>query len=369
MQTCKIKKLVINNRLLKVCPFISRKKCVIYAPLQSQYGPHLVMRIGQYQLRNCLIAAPMAGITDKPFRSLCYDMGAGMTVSEMLSSNPQVWKTDKSRLRMVHRDELGVRSVQIAGNDPDEMAAAAQINVESGAQIIDINMGCPAKKVNRKLAGSALLRYPEIVKSILEGVVKAVDVPVTLKIRTGWSPEERNCIEIAKLAEDCGIQALTIHGRTRACLFNGEAEYDNIRAVKQTVTIPVIANGDITDPLKARAVLDYTGVDALMVGRAAQGRPWIFREIQHYLDTGEILPPMPMAEVQRIMLAHVQELHDFYGQGKGARIARKHVSWYLKEHAPDDQFRRSFNTIEDASEQLEVLEAFFENFCVNKDKS
>lgn len=329
-------------------------------------APILVMRIGQYQLRNCLIAAPMAGITDKPFRSLCYDMGAGMTVSEMLSSNPQVWKTDKSRLRMVHRDELGVRSVQIAGNDPNEMAAAAQINIESGAQIIDINMGCPAKKVNRKLAGSALLRYPDIVKSILETVVKAVDVPVTLKIRTGWSPEERNCIEIAKLAEDCGIQAITIHGRTKACLFNGEAEYDNIRAVKQTVTIPVIANGDITDPLKARAVLDYTGADALMVGRAAQGRPWIFREIQHYLDTGEILPPMPMAEVQRIMLAHVQELHDFYGQGKGARIARKHVSWYLREHAPDDQFRRSFNAIEDASEQLEVLEAFFENFCVNK---
>lgn len=325
--------------------------------------PPLVMRIGQYQLRNCLIAAPMAGITDRPFRSLCYDMGAGMTVSEMLSSNPQVWKTDKSSLRMVHRDEPGVRSVQIAGNDPDEMAAAAQINVESGAQIIDINMGCPAKKVNRKLAGSALLRYPDLVESILSAVVKAVDVPVTLKIRTGWSPEERNCIEIAKLAEDCGIQALTIHGRTRACLFNGEAEYDNIRAVKQTVAIPVIANGDITDPLKARAVLDYTGADALMVGRAAQGRPWIFREIQHYLDTGEMLPPMPMAEVKRIMIAHVQELHDFYGQGKGARIARKHVSWYLQEHAPDDQFRRSFNAIEDASEQLEVLEAFFEYFA------
>lgn len=325
--------------------------------------PPLVMRIGQYQLRNCLIAAPMAGITDRPFRSLCYDMGAGMTVSEMLSSNPQVWKTDKSRLRMVHRDEPGVRSVQIAGNDPDEMAAAAQINVESGAQIIDINMGCPAKKVNRKLAGSALLRYPDLVKSILSTVVKAVDVPVTLKIRTGWSPEERNCIDIAKLAEDCGIQALTIHGRTRACLFNGEAEYDNIRAVKQTVAIPVIANGDITDPLKARAVLDYTGADALMVGRAAQGRPWIFREIQHYLDTGEMLPPMPMAEVKRIMIAHVQELHDFYGQGKGARIARKHVSWYLQEHAPDGQFRRSFNAIEDASEQLEVLEAFFEYFA------
>lgn len=327
------------------------------------------MRIGQYQLENCLIAAPMAGITDRPFRSLCYNMGAGMTVSEMLSSNPQVWKTDKSRLRMVHRDEPGIRSVQIAGNDPEEMAAAARINVENGAQIIDINMGCPAKKVNRKLAGSALLRYPELVKSILSAVVNAVDVPVTLKIRTGWSPEERNCIEIAKLAEDCGIQALTIHGRTRTCLFNGEAEYENIRTVKQTVTIPIIANGDITDPLKARAVLDYTGADALMIGRAAQGRPWIFREIQHYLDTGEFLPPMPIAEVQQIMLAHIQELHDFYGQGKGARIARKHVSWYLKEHAPDDQFRRTFNAIEEASEQLEALGAFFEIFCVNKDKS
>lgn len=249
------------------------------------------MRIGQYQLRNRLIAAPMAGITDRPFRTLCYEMGAGLTVSEMMSSNPQVWESDKSRLRMVHIDEPGIRTVQIAGSDPKEMADAARINVESGAQIIDINMGCPAKKVNRKLAGSALLQYPDVVKSILTEVVNAVDVPVTLKIRTGWAPEHRNCEEIAQLAEDCGIQALTIHGRTRACLFNGEAEYDSIRAVKQKVSIPVIANGDITDPLKARAVLDYTGADALMIGRAAQGRPWIFREIQHYLDTGELLPP------------------------------------------------------------------------------
>lgn len=248
------------------------------------------MRIGQYQLRNRLIAAPMAGITDRPFRTLCYEMGAGLTVSEMMSSNPQVWESDKSRLRMVHIDEPGIRTVQIAGSDPKEMADAARINVESGAQIIDINMGCPAKKVNRKLAGSALLQYPDVVKSILTEVVNAVDVPVTLKIRTGWAPEHRNCEEIAQLAEDCGIQALTIHGRTRACLFNGEAEYDSIRAVKQKVSIPVIANGDITDPLKARAVLDYTGADALMIGRAAQGRPWIFREIQHYLDTGELLP-------------------------------------------------------------------------------
>ena len=321
------------------------------------------MRIGQYQLRNRLIAAPMAGITDRPFRTLCYEMGAGLTVSEMMSSNPQVWESDKSRLRMVHIDEPGIRTVQIAGSDPKEMADAARINVESGAQIIDINMGCPAKKVNRKLAGSALLQYPDVVKSILTEVVNAVDVPVTLKIRTGWAPEHRNCEEIAQLAEDCGIQALTIHGRTRACLFNGEAEYDSIRAVKQKVSIPVIANGDITDPLKARAVLDYTGADALMIGRAAQGRPWIFREIQHYLDTGELLPPLPLAEVKRLLCAHGRELHDFYGPAKGYRIARKHVSWYLQEPAPNDQFRRTFNAIEDASEQLEALEAYFENFA------
>lgn len=334
--------------------------------MQSQDGVLLSpMYIGQYQIKNCLIAAPMAGITDRPFRSLCYSMGADMTVSEMLSSNPQVWKTDKSRLRMIHSDELGIRSVQIAGSDPDEMAAAARINVANGAQIIDINMGCPAKKVNRKLAGSALLRYPELIEKILLAVVNAVDVPVTLKVRTGWSPEERNCIKIAQLAENCGIQAVTIHGRTRSCLFSGVAEYDSIRAAKQNVTIPIIANGDITDPLKARAVLDYTGADALMIGRAAQGRPWIFREIQHYLETGELLPPMPIAEVQCLMQAHVKELHDFYGLSKGILIARKHVSWYLREHAPDDQFRRTFNTIEDASKQLEVLEAYFEKFCVN----
>ncbi len=321
------------------------------------------MRIGQLQLTNRLIAAPMAGITDRPFRALCHAMGAGMAVSEMLSSNPEVWRTDKSRLRMVHFDEPGIRAVQIAGNDPEDMAAAARINVAGGAQLIDINMGCPAKKVNRKLAGSALLQYPDLVKQILSAVVSAVDVPVTLKIRTGWDPEHRNCVEIAQLAERCGIQALTIHGRTRACLFNGEAEYDSIRTVKQNVSIPVIANGDITNPHKARAVLDYTGADALMIGRAAQGRPWIFREIQHYLDTGEVLTPLPLGEVQRLLLGHVEELHDFYGLGKGLRIARKHVSWYLQEHAPNDQFRRTFNTIEDASEQLEVLEAYFEKLA------
>ncbi|GAB7213643.1 tRNA dihydrouridine synthase DusB [Dickeya oryzae] len=331
--------------------------------MQAQYGHSLSMRIGQFQLPNRLIAAPMAGVSDRPFRALCYAMGAGMTVSEMLSSNPEVWRSDKSRLRMVHSDEPGIRAVQIAGGDPDEMAEAARINAESGAQIIDINMGCPAKKVNRKMAGSALLQYPALVKQILTAVVNAVDVPVTLKIRTGWAPEHRNCVEIAKLAEDCGIQALTVHGRTRACLFNGEAEYDSIRTVKQSVSIPVIANGDITDPRKARAVLDYTGADALMIGRAAQGRPWIFREIQHYLDTGELLPPLPLAEVKHLLIGHIRELHDFYGPGKGFRIARKHVSWYLQEHAPNDQFRRTFNAIEDASEQLEALKAYFENLA------
>ncbi|STD28177.1 Probable tRNA-dihydrouridine synthase [Edwardsiella tarda] len=309
----------------------------------------------------------MAGITDRPFRTLCYEMGAGMAVSEMLSSNPEVWRTDKSRLRMVHMDEPGIRAVQIAGNDPDEMAAAAKINADFGAQIIDINMGCPAKKVNRKLAGSALLQYPDQVEQILRAVVGAVAVPVTLKIRTGWDPAHRNCVEIAQLAERCGIQALTIHGRTRACLFNGEAEYDSIRTVKQHVSIPIIANGDITDPHKAKAVLDYTGADALMIGRAAQGRPWIFREIQHYLDTGELLPPMPLGEIKQLLAGHVKELHDFYGSGKGLRIARKHVSWYLQAHAPNDQFRRTFNAIEDASEQLEALEAYFEKLSVKKE--
>ncbi|KAA8999472.1 tRNA dihydrouridine synthase DusB [Affinibrenneria salicis] len=321
------------------------------------------MHIGQFQLPNRLIAAPMAGVSDRPFRELCYAMGAGMTVSEMLSSNPEVWRSNKSRLRMVHSDEPGIRAVQIAGGDPGEMAAAARINADSGAQIIDINMGCPAKKVNRKMAGSALLQYPDLVGQILSAVVQAVNVPVTLKIRTGWAPDHRNCVEIAKLAEGCGIQALTVHGRTRACLFNGNAEYDSIRTVKQAVSIPVIANGDITDPRKARAVLDYTGADALMIGRAAQGRPWIFREIQHYLDTGELLAPLPLAEVRRLLIEHIRKLHDFYGPGKGFRIARKHVSWYLQEHAPNDQFRRTFNAIEDASEQLEALEAYFENLA------
>ena len=287
------------------------------------------MRIGHHQLTNCLIAAPMAGITDRPFRTLCHAMGAGMAVSEMLSSNPEVWRTDKSRLRMVHSDEPGSAPCRL----PDAILMIWRRRAyQRGQRRADHRhqYGMPCQKVNRKLAGSALLQYPDLVKRILHAVVDAVDVPVTLKIRTGWAPEHRNCVEIAQLAEDCGIQALTIHGRTRACLFNGDAEYDSIRAVKQSVSIPIIANGDITDPHKARAVLDYTGADALMIGRAAQGRPWIFREIQHYLDTGELLPPLPLGEVKRLLIGHIRELHGFYGQGKGFRIARKHVSRYLR---------------------------------------
>ncbi len=302
----------------------------------------------------------MAGVTDRPFRQLCLRYGAGMAVSEMMSSNPKVWNTSKSQQRIVHQGESGIRSVQIAGADPQLMAQAAQFSVENGAQIIDINMGCPAKKVNKKLAGSALLQYPQVIQQILTAVVQAVDVPVTLKTRTGWDTDNKNCVEIAKMAEDCGIQALALHGRTRTCMYKGEAEYDSIRAVKQAISIPVIANGDIDSPEKAQHVLDYTGADALMIGRPAQGRPWIFNQIQHFLQTGEHLPELPMEEVQDILLGHVHELHQFYGEYLGPRIARKHVGWYLKEHDHADKFRRAFNAIEDANQQLEQLEGYFE---------
>jgi len=319
------------------------------------------LKIGPYQLKNQLIVAPMAGVTDRPFRELCLRYGAGMAVSEMMSSNPDLWKTSKSQNRMVHEGESGVRSVQIAGADPTLMAEAAQFSVENGAQIIDINMGCPAKKVNKRLAGSALLQHPELIEDILRTVVDAVDVPVTLKTRTGWDLDNRNCVNIAQLAEQCGIQALALHGRTKACMYKGEAEYDYIKAAKKAVSIPVIANGDIDSPEKARFVLDYTGADALMIGRPAQGRPWIFQEIHHYLTTGEHLPAPSMDEVGGIMQDHVQELHRFYGEYLGLRIARKHVSWYLKEHAPAGDFRRTFNAIEDAQQQLDALQGYFEN--------
>ena len=305
----------------------------------------------------------MAGITDRPFRQLCRRLGAGLAVSEMLSSNPKVWRTAKSMGRMDHSDESGIRSVQIAGADPELMAQAAQFNVSNGAQIIDINMGCPAKKVNKKLAGSALLQYPELVEAIVKAVVNAVDVPVTLKIRTGWDVDNRNGVEIAAIAEHNGIQSLAVHGRTRACMYKGNAEYDTIRAVKRSVSIPVVANGDITSPHKAQQVLEYTGADAIMVGRAAQGRPWIFREIDHYLKTGTLLAPPELGEVRSILMEHLTNLHQFYGEPMGARIARKHVGWYLHAHDENGQFRRVFNALETPQQQVEALNEYFETYC------
>lgn len=303
----------------------------------------------------------MAGVTDRPFRELCLRYGAGMAVSEMMSANPKLWKTSKSKQRMVHEGESGIRSVQIAGSDPQLMADAAQFSVENGAQIIDINMGCPAKKVNKKLAGSALLQYPTIIEEILKAVVNAVDVPVTLKTRTGWDTDNKNCVQIAKLAEDCGIQALALHGRTKACMYKGEAEYDSIKAVKEAISIPVIANGDIDSPEKAKFVLEYTGADALMIGRPAQGRPWIFQEIHHYLENGTTMDELPTQEAKAIMLGHVNALHEFYGEYLGPRIARKHVGWYLKEHEQASEFRRTFNAIDAAPLQIEALEGYFDN--------
>ena len=317
------------------------------------------MRIGTYSLPNNLILAPMAGVTDQPFRQLCYKLGAGMTVSEMLSSNPKVWQTDKSMQRMDHSGELGIRSVQIAGSEPELMAQAAKINVSQGAQIIDINMGCPAKKVNKKLAGSALMQHPALVESILTAVVEAVDVPVTLKTRTGWNLDHKNGIEIAQIAERCGIQALAVHGRTRACMYKGEAEYNTIRAIKEAISIPVIANGDITSPEQAAHVLRYTGADAIMIGRGAQGNPWIFKQIQYFLEYGEHLQAPPLDEVAHTVVEHVKALHQFYGEYKGVRIARKHVGWYLNERPNGREFRQAFNGIEEAEQQINTLEHYF----------
>jgi tRNA-dihydrouridine synthase B len=303
----------------------------------------------------------MAGVTDQPFRELCFRMGAGMAVSEMLSSNPKVWNTEKSKNRMQHTDKAGVRAVQIAGSEPSELAFAAQMNVANGAQIIDINMGCPAKKVNKKLAGSALLKEPQLVEQIVRAVVDAVDVPVTLKIRTGWCENTRNGIEIAKIAEANGIQSLAVHGRTRCDFYKGNAEYETIKAIKQSVNIPVLANGDINSVEKAEQVLHYTGADAIMIGRAAQGRPWIFREINHFLATGNYLAAPEQEELRSILIGHVMELHQFYGDFMGVRIARKHVSWYMQQHDQEKTFRSHFNGLESCSEQLQCLNAYFDN--------
>jgi tRNA-dihydrouridine synthase B len=302
----------------------------------------------------------MAGVTDLPFRQLCKRLGAGMAVSEMVSSNSLLWGSDKTRRRASHAGEIEPRSVQIMGTEPAMMAEAARVNADQGAQIIDINMGCPAKKVCNVLAGSALLRDEQRVADILSAVVKAVEVPVTLKIRTGWDRDSRNAVQIGRIAEDAGIQALAIHGRTRADHYKGEAEYDTIAAVKQALNIPVIANGDIDTPHKARQVLAYTGADAVMIGRAAQGRPWIFREIDHYLQHGELLPEPDLAEIRDILLGHLQQLYAFYGEHTGLRVARKHISWYSKGQAHGAAFRQAVNRVESAQQQLDMTQEFFE---------
>ena len=321
------------------------------------------MRIGSHTLRNNLFVAPMAGVTDRPFRQLCKQFGAGLAVSEMVASNSLLWGSEKTRRRANHDGEVEPISVQIAGADPAMMADAARYNVEEGAQIIDINMGCPAKKVCNTMAGSALLKDEPLVGQILESVVKAVDVPVTLKFRTGWDTANKNALKVARIAEQSGVQLLSLHGRTRACGFSGRAEYDTIREVKRATHLPVVANGDINTPEDARRVLEYTGADGIMIGRAAQGRPWIFREIGHYLATGEKLPPPLVSEIHMVLIAHLNDLYSFYGRERGVKVARKHISWYTKGLACSASFRHRMNQLESCEEQLAAVNTFFEELA------
>lgn len=318
-----------------------------------------MFNIGPYHIQNQTVLAPMAGVTDLPFRRLCRKMGAGLVVSEMVAADPNTWSTRKSRLRVQFGDEPAPRSVQIAGYDPQMMAEAALFNVQSGAEIIDINMGCPAKKVCKRAAGSALLQNPELVESILTTVVSAVDVPVTLKIRTGWDRQNRNAETIARIAEDSGVAALAVHGRTKACRFVGEVEYDTIAKVVDAVSIPVLANGDITDPQRAVSVLKHTGAAAVMIGRAAQGNPWIFNQINHFLKYDQPLSPPSMEECSQVMSEHLLALHEFYGETGGVRISRKHVGWYINPLPGGKEFTRVFNTLETTEQQRHFLQSFF----------
>lgn len=318
------------------------------------------MQIGPYRIEPNVVLAPMAGVTDKPFRQLCKRLGAGLAMSEMTISDPRFWQTEKSLRRMDHEGEPAPVGVQIAGTEPAMLADAARYNVDHGAQIIDINMGCPAKKVCNAWAGSALMQDEALVARILDAVVRAVDVPVTLKIRTGWCAEHRNAPTIARIAEDAGIAALAVHGRTRDQHYTGTAEYDTIAAIKAALSIPVLANGDIDSPDKALAVLRHTGVDAVMVGRAAQGRPWIFREIAHFLATGEYLAPPTLEEIRDILLGHLDALHAFYGEASGVRIARKHLGWYAKDRPENASFRSVVNRAETADAQLALTRDYFD---------
>jgi len=317
------------------------------------------MQIGPYTLPNPIALAPMAGVTDRPFRQLCRKLGAAYAVTEMVTSNPQLRNTRKTTWRSNFDGEPAPLAVQIVGSEPGRLADAARYNVELGAQIIDINMGCPAKKVCGKLGGSALLSDIVLVGQILKAVVAAVDVPVTLKIRTGPDISNRNGPEVAKIAESCGISALAVHGRTRAERFSGEAEYETIRTICDNISIPVFANGDVTTALQARQVLDYTGAEGLMIGRGAQGNPWIFRELSHFLRTGEELAAPVPAEVHAVMQNHLQRLHDFYGEFHGVRVARKHIGWYLKDHPNSKPVLYDLMRVQTAEEQFRLLEQHF----------
>lgn len=319
------------------------------------------MQIGPYKFINNLVLAPMAGVTDSPFRSLCRKLGAGFTVSEMVSVNPCLRQSNKTRKRLDFFSDESPRVVQIVGADPYMMADAARYNVDQGADIIDINMGCPAKKVCRTMAGSALLGNVSLVKEILNSVINAVNVPVTLKIRTGLDKKCKNALEIARIAEDSGIQALTIHGRTRACGFRGEAEHQTTAIVKSELSIPVIANGDIKTPTQAKKILSITGADGIMLGRAAQGNPWLFREIQHFLVNGESLPPPTNEEIKHTLLTHLQSLYAFYGENVGVKIARKHIGWYCKHRNNTKMFRSHVNRAENAKLQYEMVKRFFDS--------
>jgi tRNA-dihydrouridine synthase B len=318
--------------------------------------------IGPHKLDNPIALAPMAGVTDLPFRKLCRRLGAGLVVSEMISSDERLWQSRKTQLRLHHSAECEPRAVQIAGSEPAMMAAAAQANVRLGAQIIDINMGCPAKKVCRKAAGSALLRDEALVAEILGAVTAAVDIPVTLKIRTGWSPQQRNGVSIARIAEDAGIAALAVHGRTRSCRFEGQAEYDTIAEICRAVELPVFANGDIDSPHKAAQVLRHTGASGVMIGRAAQGRPWLCGQIANFLATGELTPDPSLQTQWQLMKDHLTDLYQFYGEYTGLRVARKHVGWYLRETSTESIWRRDFNQLETAQQQLDQLEYYFSHY-------
>lgn len=316
------------------------------------------MLIGNFEINGRLFLAPMAGVTDLPFRKLCRRLGADCVVSEMVSANPELRQTRKTQLRMNHDGECEPIVVQIAGGDTEMLAHAAKFNVDCGAQIIDINMGCPAKKVCHKAAGSALLRDEKLVEEILVAVVAAVNVPVTLKIRLGWDRDSINALRIAKIAENSGIKALAIHGRTRCDFYEGQATYDEIAEIKSRAHIPIIANGDIDSPQQAKYVLDYTQADGLMIGRAAQGRPWIFREIKKYLEDGVLEPPLPRTTVSTILIDHMHKLYNFYGEYMGLRIARKHVAWYCKTQQDHLQFRHQFNAINDCQQQLSAVQSY-----------